>query len=330
METKVKVCRKCKIEKWLNEFYKRKDSKDGRGNECKQCRNARIRKHPPKEILPDGLKRCSRCNVVENINRFYKDNRSKDGLCYICKECFNEYRVKNREIIKKKLNKKYLINKYDEEFVARRKEYYQRNSEAIIDKSNKYYNNNKKIIEVKTKEYRKKNRETIIERDRNHRNKIANYSTYAVRLTIEEEPILVGDNELWCRCTHCKEYFPVTNAEIRWRIGALSGVLRGENRLYCSEKCKQECDIFGTVNTPKSLRNAAIQARCNQPVNRQALLDLQIDEFGYNFCDKCGKEFKQSELIIHHNLMVSKYISEADNMSHQLITCEDCHDHKGC
>ena len=33
-----KVCNKCHVEKDINEFYERKDSKDGRRNVCIECR----------------------------------------------------------------------------------------------------------------------------------------------------------------------------------------------------------------------------------------------------------------------------------------------------
>jgi hypothetical protein len=111
-------------------------------------------------------------------------------------------------------------------------------------------------------------------------------------------------------------------------IGAVVG--RGECRLYRSDECKQKCDIYNAKILPKSQRDKFKQARCNQKTNRKALLDLQMDEFGFTFCEVCGKPFPRKQLIIHHNIPVGDDISEADNMGHQIIVCRSHHQHNGC
>jgi hypothetical protein len=154
---------------------------------------------------------------------------------------------------------------------------------------------------------------------------------YAHQLTLEEEPVSDENGTMLCRCAQCKSYYyPL--AYLVWnRIKSINANNRsGDSKLYCSEKCKQECDVYNAQQLPKSQRGAKIKARCNQRINRQSLLQIQLDEFGYNYCEKCGKEFPASELIIHHNIMVSKDLSEADNMSHQMLVCKDHHEHKGC
>jgi len=65
-------------------------------------------------------------------------------------------------------------------------------------------------------------------------------------------------------------------------------------------------------------------------INKKQLLDLQFDKYGYNFCEKCGKEFSVGELDLHHNIMMSKDHAEADNMSHQILVCKKCHIREGC
>lgn len=135
-------------------------------------------------------------------------------------------------------------------------------------------------------------------------------------------------------CKHCKEWFKPSHGQIVRRIMALEksedfspGT---EMNFYCSEKCKQECDTYHAQKTPKSLRNVVKRSRCNQKINRKALLDLQIDECGYNYCEKCGKRFDKGDLALHHNIMVSLDPGMADDMSHQLLCCVEHHDHKGC
>lgn len=136
------------------------------------------------------------------------------------------------------------------------------------------------------------------------------------------------------KCKHCREWFKPTGTQINRRVRAIERPdirhLGREANFYCSDDCKQDCDTYHAINTPKSLRNIKTQSRCNQSVNRKALLDLQIDECGYNYCEICGKEFNPSDLIIHHNIMVGLDHSVADDMSHQILVCREHHEHKGC
>ena len=43
-----------------------------------------------------------------------------------------------------------------------------------------------------------------------------------------------------------------------------------------------------------------------------------------------GEELPPEDLFVHHNLMVSLHPDEADNMSHQILTCRKHHKHEGC
>lgn len=140
--------------------------------------------------------------------------------------------------------------------------------------------------------------------------------------------------EVRCKHSDCRKWFKPATNKLWVRIAAIEtpnpkypGI---ECNLYCSDKCKQDCDISGAQKTPKSLRNVVKQSRCSQRTNRKALLDLQIDECGYNYCEKCGKEFDASDLIIHHNIMVGVDHTMADDMSHQILICKEHHEHKGC
>jgi len=136
------------------------------------------------------------------------------------------------------------------------------------------------------------------------------------------------------KCKKCDKWFPPTTSQINSRLKALEkpnerwiGI---ELNFYCSDKCKQECGIFNAKTTPKSLRNVKKQSRCNQHINRKALLDNQEDKYGYCHCEVCGRPFARRALIIHHNIMVGKDHTMADDMSHQMIVCAEHHKHDGC
>lgn len=135
------------------------------------------------------------------------------------------------------------------------------------------------------------------------------------------------------RCKKCRKWFRPTKSQINSRIAAIEKSIYSlgtENHLYCSLDCKNNCDVYYSHNTPKSLRNVKKQSRCNQSINKKALLQLQIDECGYNYCEKCGRTFEGKDLIIHHNIMVSKNHKMSDDMSHQILVCKEHHKHESC
>jgi len=268
-------------------------------------------------------KKCSKCGEEKELNEFYKSSKSKDGHNCQCRNCSISYYYKNSEKISKKNKIHYENNK--DEVKERVNLYRESNSNIIKERKAIYYITHRDKI----KEYREKNQENIIKYEREYYKRIAKYEVYKDKLTIEEDPIDIN-GELWCRCSFCKEHYLVTIGEIKNRIGSLNGRKTGEHRLYCSDKCKKECDIYNAQTIPKSLRNVKKQSRCNQQLNKDQLLFLQIDECGYNYCEKCGKPFLREDLIIHHNILVGKDHTMVDDMSHQMIVCAGCHDHKGC
>lgn len=137
--------------------------------------------------------------------------------------------------------------------------------------------------------------------------------------------------EVRCKHSNCNKWFKPTRNQLKHRLLSIESPVKFEEiNFYCSDECKYSCDTYRAQITPKSLRNVKTQSRCNQKINKKALLDNQLDECGHNYCEKCGKPFAQRALIIHHNIMVSKDHTEADNMSHQIIVCRECHTHKDC
>ena len=103
MEEKKKKCSKCKMEKGLEEFYKR----NGKiRSECKQCSNDANRKQKQKRkeknISKGGVelvvdKKCSLCKVVKNIDSFNKNICTPTGYRDSCRECDREYGLKRIE-----------------------------------------------------------------------------------------------------------------------------------------------------------------------------------------------------------------------------------------
>jgi len=64
---KTKACSRCKVVKPVNEFYKRKDSKDGRRNDCKECKD-----EYNKEYREDNKE-----HYKQYDKQYYQDNKEK-------------------------------------------------------------------------------------------------------------------------------------------------------------------------------------------------------------------------------------------------------------
>lgn len=286
--------------------------------------------------MMEETKVCTKCGEDKPLSEFFKRSSARRGRRSSCKKCYSGYKkhysIKNKEKINL-YNAEY-NNSHKKEITEYQKKYSKENKEKLSIKAKDYYIKNKEKLKEKNR------RNYILRRDENReKSRIyslkftkekSKYLTYASKLTIEEDPLEGEDGELLVRCAHCREYFNPTNGEIRERVRALFGLVRGEHRSYCSDQCKIDCDIYNAQSIPKSLRVASKQSRCNQKTARKILLQLQIDEFGYNFCDKCGDIFEPKNLILHHNIPVSDDLSEAENIAHYMLVCKDHHEHKGC
>lgn len=251
----------------------------------------------------EGVKKyCPKCKEEKPVSEFGPSKNSPDGLRWNCYDC---RKIESRE-------------------------YYQKHKESRKKTLRNYYDNNKEQTLAYSKLWYKENKERLKKHRTKRRFGPAPYNTYYNQLTVEEEPICGENGELVVKCSKCGEYYIPILTKVIQRITSLKGQQTGESRLYCSDKCRNECSIYHAKSFPKGLRSVSVASRCNQQLNKKQLLDLQLDEFGYNFCEKCGKEKLRKELIIHHNSQVSKYPEEADNMAHQILVCKGCHTHEKC
>ena len=88
-----KICTKCYIEKELDEFYERKNSKDGRRNECVQCllivaRNRLAKNRESNKIVDlSGFKTCITCLKLKSKTEFDMILQMKGGISNQCKIC---------------------------------------------------------------------------------------------------------------------------------------------------------------------------------------------------------------------------------------------------
>lgn len=87
-----KKCRICGIMKSMSGFQERKESRDGRRSECRECLN-KVRRdrseaaRRPKEVIPEGYSKCTKCQMIKTNDNFHSDVNGKNGLSNWCKQC---------------------------------------------------------------------------------------------------------------------------------------------------------------------------------------------------------------------------------------------------
>lgn len=93
-----KECKKCKrlLPADMIHFNRKRDSKDGLHNICKECRGSKFRIPYTYGVL-EGERKCSRCGIIypaTNEHFSYSDKEHKHFMC-ICKKCAAEKQKNN-------------------------------------------------------------------------------------------------------------------------------------------------------------------------------------------------------------------------------------------
>jgi len=152
--------------------------------------------------------------------------------------------------------------------------------------------------------------------------KLPLYDTYAPQIIYAEE---CRRNEkdkkvLEVKCTYCASWFIPTTTQAYERMRALTGKNYGEQRLYCSENCKQECSIFHQILYPKDHKPAT--SREVQPELRQ--MRFKIDNYT---CQKCNKYKDELDVGLHcHHIEGIRWEPlESADLDKVITFCKNCH-----
>ena len=148
------------------------------------------------------------------------------------------------------------------------------------------------------------------------------YDTYAKQLSYADDcrrnPF--DRNILEVKCTYCGRWFTPTRSNVYDRVRALEGKQLGEQRLYCSNECKEACPIFGKILYPKGFQKET--SREVQPELRQ--MRFKLDNYT---CQKCKKH--QDELLVglhcHHIEGIRWEPLESADIDKCITYCKDCH-----
>lgn len=101
----MKTCTKCKIDQPLDNFHKRKASKDGLCTKCKSCQKIEFKTYydkidaetsrVPREI--PVIAYCNTCALEKNNIEFFRHKTSTNGLGSDCKVCIKNTRIEKTE-----------------------------------------------------------------------------------------------------------------------------------------------------------------------------------------------------------------------------------------
>lgn len=147
------------------------------------------------------------------------------------------------------------------------------------------------------------------------------YTTYASQLD-KYQPVhkIEQDNLelLGVECTYCKKVFVPTTTSVVGRIQAINNInYYGEARLYCSDKCKQLCPIYGQILWPKGFKTSN-NIRLDQ--TSWAFLVKERDNYT---CQKCGKQ--EDIMYAHHIDPVINNPVESMDIDNGITLCKHCH-----
>jgi hypothetical protein len=260
---------------------------------------------------------CNKCKIEKPFSEFHKGN-DKNRLRYECKSCRKQYDKDNAVNIAKRMKR---YHKNNAPLIAKqRKHYYKENVAHITEQQKQYNKNNAPQIAKRMKQYHKDNAPHIVEQRKQRNKNNASFETYAKQLETFEEIRQYPKNTkfLQVKCAYCGKWMLPTNSQVKNRIQVFTGNVRGENRFYCSENCKQSCPIFYQIKYPKGFKKAT--SREVVPLLRQ--LVLKRDDYT---CQKCGATTDTAQLHAHHEKSYTLNKIMANDPDNCITLCKECH-----
>lgn len=135
----------------------------------------------------------------------------------------------------------------------------------------------------------------------------------------------IENGQITVKCAKCGKRFQTNTTSLKvqkWRFEH-----RGDAYMHCSEECRDSCPVYGfnTSSTdPRSKKFVPKDVRVSvRACQSKVLKQLQCDEVGYNYCERCGDIITDVEH--HHTLPISKFGHESENPASHMLTCLRCH-----
>jgi hypothetical protein len=141
----MKICKKCQINKSLEEYGDNKNNQDKKSIYCKDCERVRGKEYRDK----------NRDKVNESAKKWRKNNPEK------YQKTIEKYLEKNPNMSSKERSKIYRQNEdYRKKINIKRKEYYKNNLDKEREISKKYYNKNKEKLRRENNQWKNNKRKT--------------------------------------------------------------------------------------------------------------------------------------------------------------------------
>jgi len=333
-----KVCTKCGEEKLLEEFGKRKQSKDGRDWRCKEC----VRTYNTAYALSNKEKLAQYKKDWVEENKDYCKSKSKANYDKNKVEILKKqkvYRGKNTDKMAAYGKAYYKNNKADlaasqKDYVARNKdkvaayhaEYYKGYRDKAIENSRKHYKENRDEALSKQKLYREANEKEIAAKRLEAYHSPSKSEYLLSKIPMVDSPKMV-DGLVTVVCKTCGKRFAPTYSSIDGRRRAIEST-GGESSFYCSDSCKAACPTFNfyphqSIDPRSKLYVPKTEQEEARACQTDHLKQLQRDEFGYNYCEACGQEVDIVDL--HHTLEIAKHGTDAINSAGHILLCKECH-----
>lgn len=141
----MKICKKCQINKSLEEYGDNKNNQDKKSIYCKDCERVRGKEYRDK----------NRDKVNESAKKWRKNNPEK------YQKTIEKYLEKNPNMLSKERSKIYRQNEdYRKKINIKRKEYYKNNLDKEREISKKYYHKNKEKLRRENNQWKNNKRKT--------------------------------------------------------------------------------------------------------------------------------------------------------------------------
>lgn len=143
------------------------------------------------------------------------------------------------------------------------------------------------------------------------------FDTYAHQISYAEEVRKSPENDDWLqvKCTKCGKWFMPTMKAVNCRISSLNGGY-GECRFYCSDICKENCDVFKCKLYPRNFTVNKYYTGYELTIWRAEILK-RAD----NICEYCG----DTAVEAHHIKPKKLEPFFALDPDYGIACCKECH-----
>jgi 5-methylcytosine-specific restriction endonuclease McrA len=317
-------CSICGVYKKWSEFYKNKNNKTLHDPACKECVRTK-RGHTKRKVfkVDDFGRECTCCDTYKTWDAFTSRKGRVKNKSNVCKEC-----IRNKEGSFPK--KQYKINDIGRECTSCGEfkdwgSFYDRQGgingkrakckECYDHKVKTYTEINIDKIKLRNKGYIQRNKENISIKAKQRNKGGASYETYKDQLTPFESPRSNKKGELLVKCAKCRKYFVPSLQYVIARSQVIKGKANGGLYLYCSDKCKLECDVYYQMKYQKGHLAYGIRELEDEFRN----IVLSRDKYK---CKKCGSVHK---LCVHHVIPVKINPMIQLDLDNAITLCKKCH-----